>query len=570
MIFAEHASLEEKLRILSDAAKYDVACTSSGVSRKGKDGQIGNTSAAGICHSFSADGRCISLLKILFTNECIYNCKYCINRVTNDVPRATFTPEEVCELTMEFYRRNYIEGLFLSSGIIQSADHTMELICQTLHDLRTIHRFHGYIHCKAIPGASPELVELAGWYADRMSVNMELPTAEGLRQLAPNKDRRQILTPMRQIQSGMEESRQALGMKGGNRSAYWHTSRRLGRSMPDGISRREGAPKLTGLQDISGGAGHGEGPSKPEGWGISGYSRTTSEEMGLTGTSDRTCQTRGTGKLGGLQKEPETRQGQNDSKDITKEATARQKVVTDDLYLPSSAKATGLTQWRHHDTNRGFVPAGQSTQMIIGAGGESDYEIMSVSEALYQRFDLKRVFYSAFINVNQDASLPALESGPPLRREHRLYQADFLLRYYGFEARELLSPSRPNFNVFLDPKCDWALGHMESFPVEINTADYNTLLRVPGIGVKSASRIVKARRTGSLDYSHLKKMGVVLKRAVYFITCNGRMMYDFLKVDEDFITRRLVGEEKELQRCYQQNQIHYQQLSLFDFVADGN
>lgn len=570
MIFAEHASLEEKLRILSDAAKYDVACTSSGVSRKGKDGQIGNTSAAGICHSFSADGRCISLLKILFTNECIYNCKYCINRVTNDVPRATFTPEEVCELTMEFYRRNYIEGLFLSSGIIQSADHTMELICQTLHDLRTIHRFHGYIHCKAIPGASPELVELAGWYADRMSVNMELPTAEGLRQLAPNKDRRQILTPMRQIQSGMEESRQALGMKGGNRSAYWHTSRRLGRSMPDGISRRQGAPKLTGLQDISGGAGHGKDPSKPEGWGISGYSRTTSEEMGLTGTSDRTCQTRGTGKLGGLQKESEVRQGQNDSKDITKEATARQKVVTDDLYLPSSVKATGLTQWRHHDTNRGFVPAGQSTQMIIGAGGESDYEIMSVSEALYQRFDLKRVFYSAFINVNQDASLPALESGPPLRREHRLYQADFLLRYYGFEAGELLSPSRPNFNVFLDPKCDWALGHMESFPVEINTADYNTLLRVPGIGVKSASRIVKARRTGSLDYSHLKKMGVVLKRAVYFITCNGRMMYDFLKVDEDFITRRLVGEEKELQRCYQQNQIHYQQLSLFDFAADGN
>lgn len=570
MIFAEHASLEEKLRILSDAAKYDVACTSSGVSRKGKDGQTGNTSAAGICHSFSADGRCISLLKILFTNECIYNCKYCINRVTNDVPRATFTPEEVCELTMEFYRRNYIEGLFLSSGIIQSADHTMELICQTLHDLRTIYRFHGYIHCKAIPGASPELVELAGWYADRMSVNMELPTADGLRQLAPNKDRRQILTPMRQIQSGMEESRQALGMKGGNRSAYWHTSRRLGRSMPDGISQRAGAPKLTGLQDISGRAGHRVDTPKAEKQGISGYSRTASEAVGLSGTSDRACKTRGTGKPGGLQRESEAGQGQNDSKDIMKEAADRQKVVADDLYLPSSAGTAGLTQWRHHDTNRGFVPAGQSTQMIIGAGGESDYEIMSVSEALYQRFDLKRVFYSAFINVNQDASLPALESGPPLRREHRLYQADFLLRYYGFEAGELLSPSRPNFNVFLDPKCDWALGHMESFPVEINTADYDTLLRVPGIGVKSASRIVKARRTGSLDYSHLKKMGVVLKRAVYFITCNGRMMYDFLKVDEDFITRRLVGEEKELQRYYQQSQIHYQQLSLFDFAADAD
>ena len=290
----------------------------------------------------------------------------------------------------------------------------------------------------------------------------------------------------------------------------------------------------------------------------------------MPGTSDRDCQTRGIGKPGGLQKEPEALQGQNASKDIIGETAGRQRAVTDDLYLPSSVKATGLTQWRHYDTNRGFVPAGQSTQMIIGAGGESDYEIMSVSEALYQRFDLKRVFYSAFINVNQDASLPALESGPPLRREHRLYQADFLLRYYGFEAGELLSPSRPNFNIFLDPKCDWALGHMESFPVEINTADYNTLLRVPGIGVKSASRIVKARRTGSLDYSHLKKMGVVLKRAVYFITCNGRMMYDFLKVDEDFITRRLVGEEKELQRYYQQSQIHYQQLSLFDFVADAN
>ena len=355
MIFAEHASLEEKLRILSDAAKYDVACTSSGVSRKGKDGQIGNTSAAGICHSFSADGRCISLLKILFTNECIYNCKYCINRVTNDVPRATFTPEEVCELTMEFYRRNYIEGLFLSSGIIQSADHTMELICQTLHDLRTIHRFHGYIHCKAIPGASPELVELAGWYADRMSVNMELPTADGLRQLAPNKDRRQILTPMRQIQSGMEESRQALGMKGGNRSAYWHPSRRLGRSMPDGISRREDTPKLAGLQDISGRAGQGEGATKPKEQGIlgrKGHSRTTSEAAGLPGTSDRDCQTRGIGKPGGLQKEPEALQGQNASKDIIGETAGRQRAVTDDLYLPSSVKATGLTQWRHYDTNQ--------------------------------------------------------------------------------------------------------------------------------------------------------------------------------------------------------------------------
>lgn len=564
MIFAEHASLEEKLRILSDAAKYDVACTSSGVSRQGKDGYIGNSSAAGICHSFSADGRCISLLKILFTNECIYNCKYCINRVTNDVPRATFTPEEVCQLTMEFYRRNYIEGLFLSSGIIQSADHTMELICQTLHDLRTVHRFHGYIHCKAIPGASPELVEMAGWYADRMSVNMELPTADGLRQLAPNKDRRQILTPMRQIQSGMEESREALGMKGGNRSAYWHTSRRLGRSMPDGISQRSEAPRLKALNREE--SHVGKVAVVPGG-------KAANAECAFSKRADRS---------GGVYKNAESdRSGavmqdhllqkcsgaalQQQSSGIPAQQSAVPKREASSLVLPDTA--AGLTQWRRHDTGRGFVPAGQSTQMIIGAAGESDYEIMTVSEALYQRFDLKRVFYSAFINVNQDADLPTLESGPPLRREHRLYQADFLLRYYGFEADELLSPSRPNFNVFLDPKCDWALGHMESFPVEINTADYDTLLRVPGIGVKSASRIIRARRTGSLDYRHLKKMGVVLKRAIYFITCNGRMMYDFLKVEEDFITRRLVGEEKALQQSYEQDQIHYQQLSLFDFMT---
>ena len=564
MIFAEHASLEEKLRIVSDAAKYDVACTSSGVSRQGKEGYIGNSSAAGICHSFSADGRCISLLKILFTNECIYNCKYCINRVTNDVPRATFTPEEVCQLTMEFYRRNYIEGLFLSSGIIQSADHTMELICQTLHDLRTVHRFHGYIHCKAIPGASPELVEMAGWYADRMSVNMELPTADGLRQLAPNKDRRQILTPMRQIQSGMEESREALGMKGGNRSAYWHTSRRLGRSMPDGISQRSEAPRLKALNREE--SHVGKVAVVPGG-------KAANAECAFSKRADRS---------GGVYKNAESdRSGavmqdhllqkcsgaalQQQSSGIPAQQSAVPKREASSLVLPDTA--AGLTQWRRHDTGRGFVPAGQSTQMIIGAAGESDYEIMTVSEALYQRFDLKRVFYSAFINVNQDADLPTLESGPPLRREHRLYQADFLLRYYGFEADELLSPSRPNFNVFLDPKCDWALGHMESFPVEINTADYDTLLRVPGIGVKSASRIIKARRTGSLDYRHLKKMGVVLKRAIYFITCNGRMMYDFLKVEEDFITRRLVGEEKALQQSYEQDQIHYQQLSLFDFMT---
>lgn len=501
MIFAENASLEEKLRILSDGAKYDVACTSSGVDRSGQQGALGNTKASGICHAFSGDGRCISLLKILFTNECIYNCRYCINRAANDIPRATFTPEEVCRLTMEFYRRNYIEGLFLSSGIVQSPDYTMEQICRVLHDLRLIHRFNGYIHCKAIPGASPELVEMAGWYADRMSVNLELPTTEGLRQLAPNKNRKSILTPMRQIQGGMEESRQELGMKGGNKSAYWYTSKRMGRKLPEAA----GKP--------------GEG---------------SLAKAGLAGRK------------------------------ITRASSAGAAVDRDDTHEIISGQTTALSQWKRHDTSRGFVPAGQSTQMIIGAAGETDFEIVSVSEALYQKFDLKRVFYSAFINVNRDASLPAVSGQPPLMREHRLYQADFLLRYYGFEARELLSEDRPNFNVFLDPKCDWALGHIELFPVEINKADYNTLLRVPGIGVKSAGRIVGARKTGTVDFHALKKMGVVLKRALYFITCNGKMMYDFLKVDEDFITRRMLGEEQAVRSSFEQQDIRYRQLSLFD------
>lgn len=488
MIFQENATLQEKLAILSDAAKYDVACTSSGVERKGKKGMVGNTTACGICHSFAADGRCISLLKILFTNECIYNCKYCINRCTNDVPRATFTPEEVCTLTMEFYRRNYIEGLFLSSGIIESPDYTMELICKTLQDLRRIHRFNGYIHCKTIPGASPELVEEAGWYADRMSVNLELPTVRGLRELAPNKNRKSILMPMRQIQNGMSESRELLGMKGGNQSAYWYTQKRVGRALPGSQINISGRKLLSG--------------------DLSQLSANTKKDS-------------------------------------------------------STNKSTGLSTWRQRDISRGFVPSGQSTQMIIGATGESDYEIMAVTEALYQRFDLKRVFYSAFINVNQDSALPALDGQPPLRREHRLYQADFLLRFYGFRADELLSEKRPFFNTYLDPKCDWALGHLEQFPVEINTADFDTLLRVPGIGTKSARRIVAARRTGSLDYHALKAIGVVMKRAVYFITCNGRMMYHFLKIDEDYITRRLLEKDTDVMKGFGEK-VTYKQLTLFD------
>lgn len=485
MIFQEQASLREKLAILADAAKYDVACTSSGVDRRSRPGQLGNTAACGICHTFASDGRCISLLKILFTNECIHDCKYCLNRCSNDIPRATFTPEEVCTLTVEFYRRNYIEGLFLSSGIVQSADYTMEQICLTLKMLREEYHFNGYIHCKSIPGASPEWVEEAGWYADRMSVNLELPTAEGLRQLAPGKTRKTILTPMRQIQSGVAESRDLLGMKGGNQSAYWYTQKRLGRRLP--------SSDLTAALKVS---------SKKE--SISSLSRSAGE--------------------------------------------------------------TSLATWRRRDTSRGFVPSGQSTQMIIGATGESDYEIMAVTEALYQNFDLKRVFYSAFINVNQDPAMTQASLTPPLRREHRLYQADFLLRFYGFQAKELLTEKRPFFNTYLDPKCDWALGHLEQFPVEITRADYLTLLRVPGIGTKSARRILQARRTGSISFSSLKTMGVVLKRAIYFITCHGKSAYPFMKIDEDYITRNLLADEPDVMKGYGSH-VTYKQLTFEDFLT---
>ena len=423
----------EKLKILSDAAKYDVSCTSSGVDRNGDGTGMGNCRAAGICHSFSADGRCISLLKILFTNECIFDCKYCINRSSNDVVRTSFTPEEVCTLTMEFYRRNYIEGLFLSSGVLKSPNYTMGLIYAALYRLRKVCNFQGYIHVKAIPGADPELIKRVGFLADRMSVNMELPTAESLRLLAPHKTRKSILTPMRLVQNRMEENKEELAIY-------------------------RNAPK--------------------------------------------------------------------------------------------------------------FVPAGQSTQMIIGATPESDYQILNVAESLYRKFDLKRVFYSAFVAVNEDTLLPKKTSdGPPLLREHRLYQADWLLRFYKFKAEELLDEKNPNFNLYLDPKCNWALKHLETFPVEVNRAAYEVLLRVPGIGVKSAQRIVKARRMGTLDFPDLKKMGVVLKRALYFITCGGRMMYR-TKIEEDYITRNLLNTKERLPDSVRG--MTYRQLSLFDDVNWGS
>lgn len=430
MQISENMSVMEKLRILTDAAKYDVACTSSGTSR-GNDGTgLGSCVQMGICHSFAADGRCISLLKILFTNECIFDCKYCINRRSNDVPRASFTPDEICELTIEFYRRNYIEGLFLSSGILRSPDYTMELICAALEKLRKVYRFQGYIHVKAIPGASEELIQRAGFLADRMSVNLELATAEGLRTLAPHKTRDKILKPMRLVQNGRSQNAYEL-------KVYHHA--------------------------------------------------------------------------------------------------------------PS------------------FVPAGQSTQMIVGATPETDYQMLHVAETLYQRFDLKRVFYSAFVSVNVDKALPAkTDQGPPLLREHRLYQADWLLRFYGFQATELLSESQPNFNELLDPKCDWALRHLEHFPVEVETASYATLLRVPGIGPKSASRITYARKYGRLTFESLKKMGVVLKRAHYFITCGGKQMYH-TPIEEAYITRQLIHvDTKDLWKMQHANET-YSQMTLADF-----
>lgn len=486
----------EKLTILADSAKYDVACTSSGVERKGDGKHMGRAAGCGICHSFAADGRCISLLKILFTNECIYNCQYCINRSSNDVKRVSFTPEEVCVLTMEFYRRNYIEGLFLSSGIIGSPNYTMGLLYETLFLLRTKYHFNGYIHVKGIPGASADLVEMVGYLADRMSVNLELPTADGLRSLAPNKVRQNILSPMRQIQNGIKESRYNHGV--------------LSMKSRVAVDEKSYYNQLAEMKD----------------------------------SYDKLCD---------YQSARGVLQGEKAAK------------VAQEAWQLEKTKAYSKIGLMH--ANRYFVPAGQSTQMIIGATGETDYQIMSVSEALYNRFEMKRVFYSAFVNVNQDETLPALREGPPLLREHRLYQADFLLRFYGFKADELLSERRPNFNELIDPKCDWAVRHLEEFPVEINRADYYTLLRVPGIGTKSAKRIIAARRHGKLDFDDIKKMGVVLKRALYFITCNGRMMYH-TPIEEGYITRQLIYSEKPAQLLLPDGGVtHYEQLSLFDFAV---
>ncbi len=377
----------EKLTILADAAKYDAACTSSGMDRAARPGGLGATMACGCCHSFSADGRCITLLKVLQSNACSYDCTYCVNRRTNDTRRATFAPRELADLTMQFYRRNYIEGLFLSSAVVKSPDYTCELMLETLRILRQEYHFYGYIHAKAIPGASAPLLTQLGLLADRMSVNIELPSETSLQLLAPDKKREDILAPMGFLRDGIAQGRQ----------------------------------------------------------------------------------------------------------DIVK--------------------------YRHAPR---FAPAGQSTQLIVGATPESDLQILTLSSALYQKYALKRVFFSAYLPVVEHRNLPALTTKPPLLREHRLYQADWLMRFYHFEATELLDAQNPNFDPYVDPKCGWALRHLEQFPVEVNRADYELLLRVPGIGVKSARRILTARKTGSLDFDGLKKLGVVLKRAKYFVLCRGK------------------------------------------------
>ncbi len=416
--------LLDKLTILADAAKYDAACTSSGLDRTSRPGGLGSTMAAGCCHSFSADGRCVTLLKVLLTNRCMYDCQYCVNRRSNDVPRTAFTPRELAEMTIGFYRRNYIEGLFLSSAVWGSPDRTTELMIETLRLLREEYGFWGYIHAKAIPGADPLLTWRLGLLADRMSVNIELPSEASLRQLAPDKEKRAILRPMAQIRDGITASRQEL-------AKYRHAPR--------------------------------------------------------------------------------------------------------------------------------FAPAGQSTQMIIGATPESDRQILTLTQALYDKYGLKRVFYSAYVPVSDSKLLPApAEFKPPLLREHRLYQADWLLRYYHFRAEELLDEAHPDFNPLVDPKCSWALGHMEWFPVEVNRADYETLLRVPGIGVTSARRILTARRCRALTFEGLKKLGVVLKRAQYFITCSGKML-EGLRVAPDGVLRHLVAQERP--RLLQQAP---EQLSLFE------
>ena len=395
--------LMQKLTILADSAKYDAACTSSGSDRLNNGKGIGNTVAAGCCHSFSADGRCISLLKVLMTNHCVYDCKYCVNRRSNDVERTAFTPDELAELTIQFYRRNYIEGLFLSSGVYKSPDYTMEQIIKALEILRYKHNFWGYVHAKTIPGASPELVRRLGLIADRLSVNIELPSEDSLKTLAPHKTKQAILAPMKQIAAGVTANKNE-------------------------ITLFKSAPR--------------------------------------------------------------------------------------------------------------FASAGQATQMIVGATPETDYKIIKLASALYDRYELKRVFYSAYIPAVEDSLLPTIDTKPPLLREHRLYQADWMMRQYNFTADEILNEASPTLNPYLDPKCNWAINNMQFFPVDVNRASMDELLRVPGIGPTGVRKILIARRNGKLGLAELKQMGVVLKRAKYFIITTDNPTG--LRLNKELATRALI------------------------------
>lgn len=430
----------EKLKVLADSAKYDVSCSSSGADRK-NSGKLGNAFASGICHSWSADGRCISLLKVLFTNKCVYDCQYCVNRRSVEVERASFEPEELADLTMQFYRRNYIEGLFLSSAVEVSPDYTAERILKCLQMLRYEYGFVGYIHAKIIPGVSQELLHAIGMVADRLSVNIELPTEDSLQRLAPQKKPKAIFAPMKQITNTLIEQKSLKGPGTMFKGQILNTN-------------------LNYLQ--------------PEGKNI----------------------TMGDGSLADLR--------------------------GSDYEIIGRANKNTLVRETPFKYKEKFAPAGQTTQMIIGAGSETDRQIVKTSESLYRTFKMKRVYFSAYIPVSDSPLLPSVFNAPPLRREHRLYQADWLLRFYGFRADEMFNDENPNLDLELDPKITWALRNIEQFPIEVNKASIDELLRIPGIGTISALRIVRQRKVSAVKYEDLKKMGVVLKRARFFLTCSGK------------------------------------------------
>lgn len=445
-VFTERGAVDTtaKLALLADAAKYDVACTSSGIDRDARMGALGNATAAGICHSFSADGRCITLLKVLFTNVCVFDCAYCASRCSNDVPRASFRPRELADLTMEFYRRNYIEGLFLSSGVLKSPDYTTERIIECLRILREEYGFRGYIHAKAVPGTSSDLLAALGLLADRISVNMELPSSESLELLCPNKTRDSIVAPMRQIREGIAEDRDTRALM--RRDACYMAQRRPARK------------------------------------------------------------------------------------------------------------------------TRAFAPAGQSTQMIIGATPETDFQILNLSSSLYKTMHMKRVFFSAYLSVNEDGRLPQ-GNAVQLDREHRLYQADWLMRFYKFDAAELIDEGQPFLATDIDPKANWAINHLDRFPVEVNTAPYEELLRVPGIGVRGAKGIVGARRATALGEAELRKLGVAYKRARFFITCQGRYQGHGTRFDKESLHAQLAAPIQAGSHGRRSGKVLAGQMGLFDAVG---